>query len=191
MLGELSGESYYTRIDSRSENAKKAFLSAFDELTGHAADREIVLFCIGSDRATGDCFGPLIGYKLQNSLKAIDNAYVYGTLDAPVHAKNIARAIKKIFAIHREPFIIAIDASLGSIEHIGYITVGKGPVSPGSGLDKRLPKVGDVFVTGVVNYNYSMDTLVLQNTRLSLVMKMADIVSEGILETLAPTVMST
>lgn len=28
--------------------------------------KEIVLLCIGSDRATGDCLGPIIGHKLRH-----------------------------------------------------------------------------------------------------------------------------
>ena len=40
--------------------------------------RHIIFLCIGSDRATGDSLGPLIGYKLQN----INCPYfhIYGSL---------------------------------------------------------------------------------------------------------------
>jgi hypothetical protein len=37
-----------------------------------------------------------------------------------------------------------------------------------------------MYVTGIVNFGGLMDFLVLQNTRLSIVMKMADLVASGI-----------
>ena len=32
-------------------------------------NRTIIFLCIGSDRATGDCLGPIIGYKLSKYKK--------------------------------------------------------------------------------------------------------------------------
>ena len=49
---------------------------------------EIVFLCIGSDRVTGDCLGPYVGYRLsQHQLPGI---FVYGTLNQPVHAVNLS-----------------------------------------------------------------------------------------------------
>ena len=49
---------------------------------------EIVFLCIGSDRVTGDCLGPYVGYRLsQHQLPGI---FVYGTLSQPVHAVNLS-----------------------------------------------------------------------------------------------------
>jgi putative sporulation protein YyaC len=141
--------------------------------------RPIVILCIGTDRSTGDCLGPLVGHKLSFSLKN-KNATVYGTLDKPVHAKNLNETLGMINRQHPNPFIIAIDASLGSIEKIGCITVGQGPLRPGAGVNKNLPRVGDMYISGVVNFGGFMEYLILQNTRLSLVMKMANIISSGI-----------
>ena len=39
------------------------------------------------------------------------------------------------------PFIIAIDASLGKEDHIGMMTLGSGPLKPGLGVKKKLPEV--------------------------------------------------
>ena len=134
--------------------------------------------CIGTDRSTGDSLGPLIGYKI-SSMK-YENVYVHGDLDNPVHAKNLDDVMKNIAAKHRKPFIIAIDACLGKMDHVGYIAIGEGSIKPGSGVNKELTPVGDMYVTGIVNYGGFMDFLVLQNTRLNVVMKMADLVSTGI-----------
>jgi len=57
---------------------------------------------------------------------------------------------------------------------------GEGSIKPGSGVNKDLAPVGDIYITGIVNFGGFMDYLILQNTRLSIVMKMADIISMGI-----------
>lgn len=139
---------------------------------------EIVFLCIGSDRATGDSLGPIIGYKL-SELK-YRNYMIYGTLDEPVHAKNLQETIQKIKDLHRNAIIIAIDASLGNSNHVGFITVGEGPLRPGAGVSKDLPAVGDLFITGIVNFSGLLDNMLLQTTRLNTVMKLADCICLGI-----------
>lgn len=136
-------------------------------------NKSIIFLCIGSDRATGDCLGPIIGYKL-SKYKKFYNYYVYGTLDEPVHAKNLKDTIATIYQAHEDAFIIAIDASLGKTSHIGYITLGEGPLKPGAGVDKNLPEVGDISITGIVNFSGMLDNMLLQTTRLNVVMSMAD-----------------
>lgn len=137
-----------------------------------------VLLCIGTDRATGDCLGPIVGYKLA---KRYDNKLLlYGTLDQPVHAQNLNTTIENIYRTHPNAFIIAIDASLGSKNHIGYITVGEGPLLPGAGVNKSLPPVGDIFITGIVNFSGVLDNMLLQTTRLNIVMVLADFICNGI-----------
>ncbi|HKL98763.1 MAG TPA: spore protease YyaC [Mobilitalea sp.] len=143
------------------------------------SNRSIVFLCIGSDRATGDCLGPIIGYKLSR-FKKQQNYYVYGTLEDPVHAKNLKDTVTIINQTHEDAFIIAIDASLGKSDHIGYITLGEGPLKPGAGVDKDLPAVGDLFITGIVNYSGLLDHMLLQTTRLNVVMSLADQICLGI-----------
>jgi len=138
----------------------------------------IVVLCIGTDRVTGDSLGPLVGYKLSKS--HLDSVKIYGTLENPVHALNLAETTKEIYNTCSKPFIIAIDASLGSFNHLGYITLGKGPLTPGLGVKKTLLPVGDVFITGIVNVSGVLDNLILQTTRLDTVMTLADCISLGI-----------
>jgi len=142
--------------------------------------KSLVFLCIGTDRSTGDSLGPLIGHKLKNSLNKYNNIHVFGTLDQPVHAKNLEDTIAHINRTCDYPFIIAIDACLGSIDRIGVINIGHGPLKPGTGVNKQLPSVGDLHITGIVNIGGYMQYMVLQSTRLSLVMKMADTISEAI-----------
>lgn len=145
-----------------------------------AKPQELVILCIGTDRSTGDSLGPLVGYKLSSYINSYDKVHLFGTLDEPVHAKNISDIINNIKNKHPEAFILAIDASLGSLNRVGYISIKKGPLKPGLGVNKELPFVGDISITGVVNVGGMMEYMVLQNTRLSLVMNMANIISKSI-----------
>lgn len=135
----------------------------------------IIILCIGTDRATGDSLGPLIGHKLQNLDYPM--VHVLGTLENPVHAKNLEKTIGSIQEEFENPLIIAIDACLGKLEHIGLVGFGRGTIKPGAGVNKTLPEVGDYFITGIVNFSGVMDMVILQNTRLHLVMKMADYIT--------------
>lgn len=141
--------------------------------------RPLVIVCIGSDRSTGDSLGPLIGYKLEKY--QLSNVEIFGTLKNPVHAANLQDTICRINSEYDNPFIMAIDASLGTKEHVGYITVGNGPLRPGLGVNKELPSIGDMHITGIVNFSGTMETLLLQTTRLSMVMQLADVISKSVL----------
>ncbi len=138
----------------------------------------LVFLCIGSDRATGDCLGPIVGHKLRQLNMA--GCSVYGTLESPVHARNLKETIEYIETFHTDPVIVAIDASLGRSSHIGYFTLGRGALKPGAGVDKELPSVGDLCITGIVNMSGFLDHMLLQTTRLHIVMKLADPICEGI-----------
>lgn len=140
--------------------------------------QQIIFLCIGTDRSTGDSLGPLIGHKIMN-IKS-NSVYVYGTLENPVHAKNLDKIMDDINLNHSNPFVIAVDACLGKMEHVGSVSIGEGPIIPGSALKKELMPVGNIHVVGIVNLGGFMDFLILQNTRLFLVMKMVDFISSGI-----------
>lgn len=141
-------------------------------------NRPIIFFCIGTDRSTGDSLGPLIGYKLKYFSK--NNFYIYGTLENPIHAKNIAYMLNEIKSKFQNPYIIAIDSCLGSLNNIGKVFIQKKPLIPGLALNKELPPVGEMSITGIVNVSGSFEFLVLQNTRLNTVMNLADSISKGI-----------
>lgn len=149
----------------------------------------LLFFCIGTDRSTGDALGPLTGTRLISL--GIDEARVWGTLDAPVHAANLHIAMERARVTFGEPYVIAIDACLGRLENVGVVSVSHGPLKPGTGVSKALPPVGNIHVTGIVNVGGYMEYLVLQNTRLCLVMRMAEVIATalaaGTREFLAPS----
>lgn len=142
-----------------------------------SAGQTIIVLCIGTDRSTGDALGPLIGSKLCTFHM---QPFVYGTLEEPVHATNLVSMLSTIEEKHVNPFIIAVDACLGKLENIGYISLGHGSVKPGAAVNKELPPVGHAYITGVVNVGGFMEHLVLQSTRLNLVMKMADTIAHAL-----------
>jgi putative sporulation protein YyaC len=142
------------------------------------SSRPIVFVCIGTDRSTGDSLGPLVGTLLEE--KEINSFFVYGTLEDPIHAVNLAEKLAEINSKHINPYIIGIDACLGKMKNVGVIQLGDGPVKPGAGVNKELPAVGNIHITGIVNVSGFMEFFVLQNTRLSLVMKMAKAIANGI-----------
>ena len=171
-------------VNSRTATALFEFKYAFKNilrefLPSKKEKREIIILCIGTDKATGDSLGPLIGYKLSRMPK-MKNVRIYGTLKEPVHAVNLTETVNEIYDTYENPLIIAIDASLGKMEHIGYISVGKGSIKPGAGVKKDLGEVGDIFITGIVNLNGFLEISLLQSTRLSVVMDIADIITTGI-----------
>jgi putative sporulation protein YyaC len=149
-------------------------------------NRPIVILCIGTDRSTGDSLGPLIGDKLKFLIR--EKVALYGNLEYPVHAKNLRETLDEIATSYVNPYIIAIDACLGSIQNVGKVIVENKPISPGAAMNKDLPKVGDLSITGVVNISGSLEFMVLQNTRLYTVMQLADVISKGIYHAILKTV---
>lgn len=133
--------------------------------------RNYIAICIGTDRSTGDSLGPLTGsFFSEYNPKHIN---VYGTLHEPVHAQNLDKYVNLIKQKYRNPFIIAIDACLGRSKSVGHIITGIGPIKPGAALQKDLPSIGNIHITGIVNISGFMEYAILQNTRLSVVIDMA------------------
>lgn len=150
----------------------------FDLISLHQVSaKNLVFLCIGSDRSTGDCLGPLIGHKLKNFLP---HGFVYGSLECPVHAKNLEETMRIIEKRHPDGFVVAIDASLGQQKHVGYATLSNHALRPGLGVDKQLLCVGDIALTGIVNINGCANSFILSSTRLNTVMELADFISLGL-----------
>lgn len=138
-----------------------------------------VFICIGSDRHILDCFGPLIGTMLNTSLPQLT---VYGTLDQPLHARNLIKEMQWIRLKHPGQFQLAIDASVGDEDEIGQIQLRQGGLLPGRALYKNLPEVGDFSLTGIVDTRSHVRAGGNENKRgLAHVYHMARLVQEVIL----------
>lgn len=126
----------------------------------------MMIVCIGTDRSTGDSFGPLVG----TMLKQRGFANVVGTLHDPVHAVNLEEKMKSLDG----KFIFAIDSCLGFATSVGDVRAEKGSMNPGAGVGKCIHPIGDMHIKGIVNVGGFMEYFVLQNTRLALVMDLAE-----------------
>lgn len=154
------------------------FLNMLLEEMRRQKKTKTLFLCIGTDRSTGDSLGPLIGYKLME--RKIKNARIVGTLESPIHALNLEYCIKRIRKDYSDHVIVAVDAAVGNVENIGYVTLGRGSLKPGLGVSKDLDAVGDLFITGIVGASKNGDPLMLQSVRLSVVMRLADCISKSI-----------
>jgi len=160
----------------------------YNELNKNIKISNLVFLCIGTDRITGDCFGPIVGAKLKKKfLNSNKSANVYGTLENPVVSTNLESNIKKIYNENISPFIIAIDAALSNKENIGKIIVESKPMETGKGIKKHNFKIGNISIKAIIgrkekNIKKSME--LLQNISLNMVLNMADTVSNGIIEVL-------
>lgn len=165
---------YFLKSDEESEDKDiELLVLKVREIISQSmrADNEIVVLCIGSDRYIGDSLGPLVGSMLKESQVPY---HVYGTLKEPIHAFNLKATLKDINKQIKKPLIISVDASIGYKEEVGYVMFKEGPLTPGTALQKVLPKVGDYHFVGIINYVDPLPTSqFLNDTRLYTVMNLA------------------
>jgi len=165
----------YLSINSDNRNIREQLSNHLYNLITNTKKvySDIAYVCIGTDRSTGDSLAPLVGYNLINKY-----SNVYGTIHNPVHAKNLEETMNKIDI--ENTLVIAIDACLGKMEHVGNIFINEGSLKPGAGIGKDLMEVGDISIAGIVNFGGFMDFMVLQNTRLSMVVNLSEIIIDVI-----------
>ena len=172
----MSSSKIYT-YSSFSEYAPigiKETLSEFNPV------REIpIIVCIGSDLVLGDSLGPLVGTILRQNGAS---AYVYGTLNAPITAKEVEYAKVYLKKIHPNSKIIAIDAGVGQSDDVGLVKVLNKGLKPGLGVDKNLSSIGDISIIGVVASKSVGSVNLFNYTRLNLVYKMAKIIADGVID---------
>lgn len=175
---KIADKPLFYKIDFREKTAVEILATRIYNLLPRMHEQPIIIVCIGTDRSTGDALGPLVGSKLRQKQRPA--CHVYGTLEKPVHAVNLEKELENLRTHHLNPYVIGIDASLGKLNNVGKISLGKGPVKPGAGVNKQLPSVGDAHLTGIVNVSGCMEYFVLQNTRLHLVTQMADTMADSL-----------
>jgi len=138
-----------------------------------------VIVCVGSDLSVGDSLGPVTGTKLAARLSG-SNVYIYGTLARPITAHEVKYVGEFLKNTHPQSPVIAIDAAVGAAGDVGLIKYSGRALSPGSGANKKLKKIGNVSIMGIVAekslFNYSL----FSATRLNVVYKMADVIAESV-----------
>ncbi len=79
----------------------------------------LIFLCIGTDRVTGDSFGPLVGHKLKEQLgQKYKNILVIGNLKEPLCSTNYLEKLKLVHQMASNPYIIAIDSAFSRQEEI-------------------------------------------------------------------------
>lgn len=160
------------------------FSSEMYNLKNEVPFSDYIFLCVGSDKITGDAYGPLVGDKLKKLIKNYyNNVEVFGTLESPVSGVNLEEQIQTIYKKYKNPCIIAIDSALGSDNKIGSIIVSNEKIRLGKSVNKNITKIGDISIRGVVAKDYKISKYnfsTLQNTSLNLVMKLSDVTANGI-----------
>ena len=156
--------------------AETGILTALNGFSQNFTSAPVIL-CIGSDLAIGDSLGPIVGTMLKR--KGFCGS-LYGTLKNPVTAKEVKYLNDFLSKTHPKSKIIAIDAAVGEDGDVGIIKITDGSLRPGSGANKRLGKVGDVSVLGIVAKKSAFSYSLLNLTRLNMVYAMSEIISGAI-----------
>ncbi len=136
-----------------------------------------IIICIGSDLVLGDSLGPLVGTLLK---KMKTFAYVYGTLNYPITAKEVEYAKTYLKQMHPTSLSIAIDAAVGAKDEVGLIKVVNKGLKPGLGVNKKLGEIGDVSIIGIVAEKTPKNYDLYNLTRLNLIYKMSEAIADGI-----------
>lgn len=142
----------------------------------YKTDKPVVV-CVGTDLVVGDSFGPLVGSLIKNRLEG--KAFVYGTLDSPITAKEVETVYNMIGLLHPNSKVLVVDAAVGNANDVGTVKIRPEGIKPGLGFNKDLPVLGNVSVIGVVADKNASFTV-----RLGLVYALAKDVSEGIIKAL-------
>lgn len=145
-------------------------------LSGIAAElpdpENIVMLCIGTDRSTGDAFGPLLGSRLERD----GWPHVRGTLREPCDADRLPDVLAGLPA---GKAVIAFDACLGSQANVGRFSVARGPLLPAEAVGKRLPEAGHYSAAAIVAARTAKPYFALMTAPLSLVMDMAECAADA------------
>ena len=138
-----------------------------------------VVVCVGSDRAVGDSLGPIVGSMLKYKTQGL-KAFIYGTLAAPVTAKEIKYLRAFLKDTHAGSPIIAVDAAVGSAGDVGLMKLSDSPLYPGAGANKKLGEIGDISIIGIVAEKSVANYGLLNTTRLNLVYTMSERISDAL-----------
>ncbi|MCQ4088729.1 spore protease YyaC [Saccharibacillus sp. JS10] len=139
----------------------------FQELAAHFKQDELLFLCIGTDRSSGDAFGPVLGSRL----KAAGFTYVFGTLEHPCDATNLESTIA---ALPQGLPIVAFDACLGKPGSVGKLLATRAALTPAGSMKGSFAPVGDYSVAAVVNQDGPKPYQSLQTASLSLVLQLVD-----------------
>lgn len=103
--------------------------------------------CIGTNRIISDSFGPRVGKKLKQVFYKNENINVYGTIENPIHLKNVEYFLKKI---ENKNQIILIDSAIGRKEDIGNTYVNRGGMEIGKAFNHSIYIPANINIKTVI-----------------------------------------
>ena len=106
--------------------------------------KELVILCFGDPTTPGGFLVRPVGEEL-----AEYHPNVFGTLEAPVHANNIADMWAKHGDLWRNSFLIAIAPKGGLPENIGFVVPSRAALAL-PGLPSDIPPTGDIVLYATV-----------------------------------------
>lgn len=138
-----------------------------------------VIICVGSDKISGDSLGPITGSMLIKKL-ALPQIFVLGSLESTVTAKEVNYLNTFVKQTYKKRLIICVDSAVGAYSDVGAIKISDSSLMPGSGVNKKTEKIGDVSIQGVVAEKGLLSRTALAEVRMSMVYKMSDIISQAL-----------
>jgi len=106
-------------------------------------------------------------------------------MESNVNAKNLTIAVGFAKTMYPGRKLIVVDAALGTREQIGTVQVINGGLRPGAAMNKKLPKIGDIGVLGVVNEFVSGGESILRATKMNNVRFLAKAIALGLSQAFA------
>lgn len=166
------------RVNIRQEGIAEPADALYNALRGViersavAGKKRLTIVCVGTPLNTGDALGPLVGSYLKGRLGGEESVQVRGTLEEPVHARNLPSLVTAF----RSPsdFVLALDAAVGAA---GEVILSHGPLQPGMGLGRWLPPFGDAHLLCAV----SPHPAGFLSAHIGEVLKMSDLVGQCLL----------
>lgn len=116
---------------------------------------EAIVVCIGTEKVVADSIGPRVGSLLNENLPR--PIFVYGMQGANIHAQNLEKAIALIKQLHPSKTLLVVDAAVGESNQVGKVQLHLGNISPGAATNKKLCKVGDISIVGIVAHKDMAD----------------------------------
>ena len=103
--------------------------------------------CIGTNRIISDSFGPRVGKKLKQVFYKNENINVYGTMENPIHLKNVEYFLKKM---ENKNQIILIDSAIGRKQDIGNTYVNRGGMEIGKAFNHSIYIPANINIKTVI-----------------------------------------
>ena len=103
--------------------------------------------CIGTNRIISDSFGPRVGKKLKQVFYKNENINVYGTMENPIHLKNVEYFLKKM---ENKNQIILIDSAIGRKEDIGNTYINRGGMEIGKAFNHSIYIPANINIKTVI-----------------------------------------